>query len=159
MLVCKLVRPSDPTVPLPRVVVPSLKVTVPVGLTIPDATVTVANNVTNWPLDGLVGETVSAVVVPTRLAVPLTVTVKLVAVLNVPSFTVTVIVVTPVCPLAGMIVTVRALPEPPKLIPAVLLGTSVGLDELPVTVKLTAAVSASPTVKLNGPTDTPVVVV
>ena len=39
--------PSMPSVPVPSIVAPSLKVTVPVG--VPEADVTVAVNVTGWP--------------------------------------------------------------------------------------------------------------
>ena len=64
--------------------------------------------------------------------------------LDVPSLTVTVIVAVPVWPLAGVIVTVRLLALPPKTIFA--FGTSVVLEDPPVTTRLEAGVSASPTV-------------
>src|SRR5947199_132611 len=52
---------------------------------------------------------------------------------------------------AGLTVTVRFAPEPPKtMFP---FGTRAGLDELPLNVKLPAAVSPSPTVKLRAPVD------
>jgi hypothetical protein len=42
--------PTPPSVPIPRVVVPSLKVTVPVGVPAPgDTGATVAVSVTDWP--------------------------------------------------------------------------------------------------------------
>ena len=50
-----------------------------------------------------------------------------------PSLTVTVIVVVPVCPAAGVSVTVRLAPLPPKTMFA--FGTSAGLVELPLTVR------------------------
>src|SRR6266540_1546343 len=55
---------------------------------------------------------------------------KLSLALNCPSLTVTVIVALPFWLSAGFTVTVRFAPEPPKLMFA--LGTSVGLDELPL---------------------------
>src|ERR1051325_1434915 len=73
-----------------------------------------------------------------------------------PSLTVTLIVAVPVWLAAGVTVTVRLPPLPPKTMFAS--GTNVGLDELPLRVKLPAAVSTSPTVKLIGPTATPAVV-
>jgi hypothetical protein len=55
-------------VPVPRVVLPSLKVTVPVGVPAPgEGTLTVAVKVTDWPqTEGLADET-TAVVVPALL--------------------------------------------------------------------------------------------
>jgi hypothetical protein len=50
---------------------------------------------------------------------------------------------------AGVTVTVRFAPLPPNTIFP--FGTSVVLFELPLTVRLPAAVSTSPTVKLRGP--------
>ncbi len=50
---------------------------------------------------------------------------------------------------AGVMVTVRLAPLPPKMMLA--FGTNVVLDELPETVKLPAAVSASSTVKAMAP--------
>ena len=55
------------------------------------------------------------------------------------------IVAVPVWPAAGVRVTVRLEPLPPK--PIFVFGTKIGLDELPLTFKLPAAVSTSPTVK------------
>ena len=78
-------------------------------------------------------------------------------VLNWPSLTVSVIAAVPVCPDAGVSVTVRFAPLPPKAMFA--FGTSVGFDEPPLSVKLPAGVSTSPTVKLIGPTAVPAVVV
>ena len=62
-----------------------------------------------------------------------------------PSLTVTVIVVVPLKLVAGVIVTVRFAPDPPKAMLA--LGTSVVLEELPDSVRLLTLVSTSPTVK------------
>src|SRR5881296_1596983 len=61
-----------------------------------------------------------------------------------PSSTVTVIVATPVCPAAGVTVTVRLDPLPPKTM--LLVGASVALDEPLLNVRLPTGVSASPTV-------------
>ena len=56
--------------PVPSVVEPSLKVTVPVGVPAPGATTaTVAVRVTVWPSDGLAGEKVRAVVVAACLTI------------------------------------------------------------------------------------------
>jgi len=71
--------------------------------------------------------------------------------------TVTVMVAVPVCPAAGVTVTVRLAPLPPNAMLA--FGTRVGLEELPLTVKLAAAVSASPTVKASGPAAAPWLIV
>ena len=82
---------------------------------------------------------------------------KLVLVVNEPSLTVTVIVAVPVCPVAGVTVMVRLEPEPPKAMP--LLGTNVGFEEVPDTVRLPAEVSWSLTVKLHAPVELPAVMV
>ena len=74
-----------------------------------------------------------------------TVNVKFVEASSVPSSTVMVMVLVPLWPAAGVMVTVLLAPLPPKEIPAG--GTRVVLLELPVTVRLPAAVSASPMVK------------
>ena len=76
---------------------------------------------------------------------------------RVPSLTVRVMVAEPDWPEAGMMVTVRLAPLPPSAIFA--LGTSVVLEEAPLTERLPAAVCASPTVKLSGPTVVPALVV
>src|SRR5262249_40881940 len=89
------------------------------------------------------------------LAAP-TVRRKPVLALREPSLTVTVTVAVPVWPAAGVSVTVRLAPLPPKAMFAP--GSSVWFDELPETVRLPAGVSASPTVKAIGPTGVPVVV-
>src|SRR5437588_166769 len=52
---------------------------------------------------------------------------------------------------AGVTVTVRLEPLPPKTM--LLTGTSVGLDDVALSTRLLAAVSASPMVKLSGPVD------
>ena len=85
------------------------------------------------------------------LAMPLTVVceptviVKLVLVTNVPSVTLSVIVETPVCPLAGVTVTVRLVSVPPMTTFA--LGTKVVLDEVLLTDRMVVFNSASPIVK------------
>ena len=56
-----------------------------------------------------------------------------------------VIIATPACPAAGVIVTVRLAPAPPKTI--LPFGTNPGLAELPEIVRLLADVSRSSTVK------------
>src|SRR5262245_17697803 len=62
-------------------------------------------------------------------------------------------VAVPVWPAAGVTVSVRLAPLPPKARLAD--GTRVGLDDLPLRVRLAAAVSRAPTVKGSGPTGTP----
>src|SRR5215208_1739487 len=74
-----------------------------------------------------------------------------------PSFTFTVIVAVPVWLAAGVMVTVRLLPLPPKTI--ALGGTSPGLDETLLNCRLAADVSASPIVKGSGPAVAPIKVV
>src|SRR2546425_2453270 len=61
-----------------------------------------------------------------------------------PSLTVTVIVAVPVCPAAGVTVTVRLDPLPPNTM--LLVGTSVALDDPLLNVRLPTGVSASPIV-------------
>jgi hypothetical protein len=73
-----------------------------------------------------------------------TVTLKLRLAVSVPSLTVMVICAVPDCPAAGVTVTVRFAPLPPSTIFAV--GTSVVEEEDLVSVRLPAAVSASPIV-------------
>ena len=80
----------------------------------------------------------------------LTVTVKFVAVLLGPSFTVTVIVATPVCPLAGVTVIVRFAPPPPNTILPT--GTNAELDVVALNCRFPAETCASPIVKAIGPT-------
>ena len=70
------------------------------------------------------------------------------------SVTVSVTVAVPHCPAAGVTVTVRLAPDPPRAIPAV--GSRVRFEETAVTVRSAARVSASPTVKLIGPDEPPV---
>src|SRR4051812_41970243 len=83
---------------------------------------------------------------PVMVNVGVTVSTKLSEALPpLPSLTVMVIVVVPVWFAAGVMVTVRLAPLPPKLMLA--LGTSVVLDEDPASVRLAAGVWASPTVK------------
>src|SRR2546426_11142619 len=85
---------------------------------------------------------------------PLTVSTKVSLALNDPSVTVAEIVAVPLCPAAGLTVTVRLDPDPPKTM--LLVGTSVELDEDALICRLAAAVSASPTVKPIGPTAAPI---
>src|SRR5205823_12790233 len=70
--------------------------------------------------------------------------------------TVRVMVAVPVCPAAGVTVTVRPAPEPPMV--TFPFGTIAGFDDWTLTTRLPAAVSASPTVNPTGPTAIPVVV-
>src|ERR1700721_96603 len=58
--------PED-SVPVPRVVVPSRKVTVPVGVPLPVDGATVAEKLTLWPAVGATGDRVKAVVVGARV--------------------------------------------------------------------------------------------
>src|SRR4051812_37942818 len=101
------------------------------------------------------GMVIAAVLVKDLVPVndELTVTRNELLALACPSPTVNVIVAVPLCPAAGVNVTVRLLALPPRTMPA--LGTSVGFDELPLRVNPVAAVSTSPTVKPIGPTATP----
>src|SRR5437762_247308 len=80
--------------------------------------------------------------------VALTVNTKLSLEVRLPSLTVTVMVDVPLWLSAGVTVTVRLAPEPPKTILAV--ETRVGLEDVPERVRLLAAVCASPTVKAIG---------
>ena len=89
------------------------------------------------------------------LGAGLTVTRNEVFVVSWLSLAVSVILVVPVCPAAGVIVTVRLDPLPPKRIFA--FGTSTKLVEAPITVRLLATVSASPTVNVRGPTGVPAI--
>jgi len=74
----------------------------------------------------------------------MTVSIKLSDAVNVPSLTVTVMAVVPVAPAAGVTVTVRFAPLPPKTIFP--FGTNATLVELPLNVRLVTGVSGSPTV-------------
>src|SRR5688572_9938446 len=74
----------------------------------------------------------------------LTVKTKLVDVLSVPSLTVIVMVEVPFCSVTGVMITLRSVPDPPKLIFAT--GTNVVFDEAADTVKDPGGVSASPLV-------------
>jgi hypothetical protein len=71
-LVLKEAAPLALRVAVPSAVVPSRKVTVPVGVVLPDAGATVAVNVTLWPVLICVAEAVNEVVVATRVCVTLT---------------------------------------------------------------------------------------
>ena len=74
----------------------------------------------------------------------MTVTVKLVFAVSVPSFTVRVMLAEPAWFAAGVTVTVRLAPLPPKTTFA--FGTSVGFDEVAESVRLATEVCASETV-------------
>ena len=74
----------------------------------------------------------------------LTVKTKLVEAMRLPSPTLTVMVVVPLTPGAGVRTTVRLAPLPPNVMFAS--GTSAVFDELPASVKVPAGVSASPMV-------------
>ena len=78
-----------------------------------------------------------------------TLTTKVTFELAVLSLTVTVIVVVPLCPVAGVIVTVRFAPLPPKTMFAS--GTNVVLLDEPVTVSAPTLLSISPIVKPIAP--------
>jgi len=93
-------------------------------------------------------EMVGAVLVGTEAW---TVSVNALLVVFVPSLTETVMSAAPFRPAAGVTVTVRLDPEPPKTICE--FGTSVVSEELPETVRLPAGVSASATVKASAGVD------
>src|SRR5436853_4755479 len=76
---------------------------------------------------------------------------NVVLVVSEPSLTPIVTLAVPNWSAAGVMVTVRLDPLPPKI--KLLSGKSVGLDDEPVTTRLSALVSASPTVKEIGPVD------
>src|SRR5436189_2191500 len=87
---------------------------------------------------------------------PLTVNTKVSLAVKAPSLTVTVMVEVPVWPAAGVTVTVRLLPLPPKtMLP---LGTRPVLEEAPLRVRLATGVSGSLTVKVMGRVEEPAVV-
>ena len=71
--------------------------------------------------------------------------------LRAPSLTVTLMVALPDWFAAGITVTVRLEPLPPKTI--LPFGTSPGFEDVPLTTRLEAGLSASPTVKLIGPVE------
>ena len=84
---------------------------------------------------------------------PLTVSVKLELAVNpAPSVTVSVMVLVPLCPTAGVNVTVRDAPVPPNTMFTT--GSNVVLLEAPATVSVVAGVIASPTVKASAPVAT-----
>src|ERR1043166_425315 len=78
-----------------------------------------------------------------------TVSTKVSLVLLVPSLTVTVMVALPDWLVVGSTLTVRFDPLPPKVM--FWLGTSAGLEEVPLRVSVLAALSTSPMVKGTGP--------
>src|SRR5438477_566721 len=83
-----------------------------------------------------------------RVGGEFTVSTRLSLALRLQSLKLTVMVAVPVWLRAGVTVTVRLAPEPPKtMLPD---GTRVGLEEAPETIRLPAAVCASPTVKALG---------
>src|SRR3954462_10163466 len=69
---------------------------------------------------------------------PLTVKRKLLVAVRAPSLTITLIVLVPVCPTAGVSVTVRLLPLPPKAMFA--FGTRTGLEDSPLKTRFAAGV-------------------
>jgi hypothetical protein len=77
-------------------------------------------------------------------------TLKLDCALFVPSLTVSVICAEPVCPAAGIKLTVRFAPLPPKVMFA--LGTTASAEETADKLRFAAAVSPSPMVNASGPT-------
>lgn len=70
----RVATPEELRAPVPMVVVPSAKVTVPVGVVVPEAGATVAVKVTLVPLRAVEAEADSEVVVATRTGAALTVT-------------------------------------------------------------------------------------
>src|SRR6186997_2235022 len=82
-----------------------------------------------------------------------TVNTKFVDTLSVPSLTVTVIVVVPLAPAAGVTTTLRLAPLPPKMILAS--GTSAVFDEVAESIRAPITVSASPIVKAIAPVGVP----
>ena len=76
---------------------------------------------------------------------------KLVEAVACPSLTVRVIVALPDWLPEGVILTVRLLLEPPKVM--LLLGAKARLDDEALTTRLLAGISGSPTVKLIGPVE------
>jgi hypothetical protein len=70
----KNVTPCESTVPVPRVVVPSRKVTVPLGFLLPEVGLTVAVRVRPWVVVIWVAEVLSEVVVAWRDCVTVTTT-------------------------------------------------------------------------------------
>src|SRR5436189_1647234 len=96
-------------------------------------------------------EIVGAVLLP-----PVTVSTNVSLADNAPSLTVTVMVVVPLCPAAGVTVTVRLEPLPANTMFA--FGASAGLEDVPLSVRAPTAVSASLTVKEIAGGDAPMVV-
>src|SRR5882672_4212801 len=81
----------------------------------------------------------------------ITVRTKLALAVRDSSLTDTVMFAVPACPAAGVTVTDRLDPLPPKeIFPS---GTSVGFEEAPAKFKFPTGVSTSPIVKLIGPVD------
>src|SRR3954466_12496807 len=80
----------------------------------------------------------------------LTVRTNVLVAVSEPSLTISERVAVPFWLLAGVTVTVRLAPEPPKMM--LPLGTRVGLEDVPLRARLPGAVWASPTVKARGPT-------
>jgi hypothetical protein len=66
-VVLKVATPLEFSVPVPRLVDPLMKVTVPVGVVVPDCDVTVAVRVTLWPRGAEVGLAASVVVLAGRV--------------------------------------------------------------------------------------------
>src|ERR1043166_6655942 len=93
-----------------------------------------------------IAATLVKALVPTDCA--RTVSTKLALVLLCPSLTLTAIVAVPVWFVAGVTVTVRLLPLPPKTI--LLVGTSVGFEDPALNVRPVSGVSTSPIVNPSG---------
>src|SRR5689334_16366082 len=69
-VVVNVARPPAPTVTIPRTTLPSLNVTVPVGVPDPGATgATVAVKVTAWPVTAGLSDEARAIAVAARLTV------------------------------------------------------------------------------------------
>ena len=117
----------------------------------PPPGVAFAVTVTGSVLVGVVGVRVAEVMV---VGVP-TERRKIELVVRVPSDTLSVMVDVPFCPAAGVTLTVRLEPVPAMAMLAE--GTSVVLEELPVTARIDGDSSASPTVKARLPVAVPCV--
>jgi hypothetical protein len=108
-LVVKVATPEPSRVPVPSMAAPSLNVTVPVGVPEPGAeAVTVAVNVTDWPLTDGLAEEATAVPVPALFTVWFTVLEVLVLKLPSPAYT----AVTEWGPTLSVVVAKVATPEP-----------------------------------------------
>ena len=91
--------------------------------------------------------------VPATMPCGSTVTVKRTGVARVPSLTHSSMSALPLCPAAGVMVTVRLAPLPLRTMLA--FGTRVMFEDAPVTVSAEAAVASSATVKASAPVEAP----